>query len=67
MWCGDGGTLIRMKMNQVLDISPGSNPPTLTVEAGATHLNMAKAHIVRNYSGHAEVTAVPFTALFLAP
>ena len=43
--CGtaDGGTLIRMKMNQILDISPGTNAPTLTVQAGATHLQMAKA------------------------
>ena len=48
--CGvaDGGTLIRMKMNQVLDISPGSNPPTLTVQAGATHLQMAKALQAQN-------------------
>ncbi len=39
--CGvaDGGTLIRMKMNAVLSIGP----ETLVVQAGATHLNMAKA------------------------
>jgi FAD/FMN-containing dehydrogenase len=39
--CGvaDSGTLIRMKMNRILNI--GSD--TLTVEADATHLNMAKA------------------------
>jgi hypothetical protein len=39
--CGtaDGGTLIRMKMNRILKI--GSD--TLTVDAGATHLHMAKA------------------------
>ena len=39
--CGvaDGGTLIRMKMNRILNIGGD----TLTVEAGATHLNMAKA------------------------
>lgn len=38
--CGvaEGGTLIRMKMNRILNI--GSD--TLTVEAGATHLTMAK-------------------------
>lgn len=39
--CGvaDGGTLIRMKMNKILSI--GTN--TLTVQAGAVHLDMAKA------------------------
>ena len=39
--CGaaEGGTLIRMKMNQILSIGPD----TLIVQAGATHLNMAKA------------------------
>ncbi|HEV2133288.1 MAG TPA: FAD-dependent oxidoreductase [Terracidiphilus sp.] len=39
--CGvaEGGTLIRMKMNKILNI--GAN--TLTVEAGAVHLDMAKA------------------------
>src|SRR5271154_7632632 len=38
--CGvaEGGTLIRMKMNRILSIGDD----TLTVEAGATHLNMAK-------------------------
>lgn len=38
--CGvaEGGTLIRMKMNRILNIGDD----TLTVEAGATHLNMAK-------------------------
>lgn len=38
--CGvaDGGTLIRMKMDQILNIGDD----TLTVQAGATHLNMAK-------------------------
>jgi len=48
--CGvaEGGTLIRMKMNQVLNISPGSNPPTLTVQAGATHLQMAKTLQAQN-------------------
>ena len=39
--CGvaDGGTLIRMKMNQILSIGPDS----LTVQADAVHLDMAKA------------------------
>jgi FAD/FMN-containing dehydrogenase len=39
--CGvaESGTLIRMKMDKILNI--GQN--TLTVEAGATHLDMAKA------------------------
>ena len=38
--CGaaEGGTLVRMKMNRILNIGSG----TLTVEAGATHLDMAK-------------------------
>jgi FAD/FMN-containing dehydrogenase len=39
--CGvaDGGTLIRMRMNRILNISADS----LTVEAGAIHLTMARA------------------------
>ncbi|MBT9331598.1 FAD-binding oxidoreductase [Paracidobacterium acidisoli] len=39
--CGvaEGGTLIRMKMNQILNIGPD----TLTVQADAIHLDMAKA------------------------
>lgn len=39
--CGvaDGGTLIRMKMNQILNIGPDS----LTVQADALHIDMAKA------------------------
>ena len=38
--CGvaDGGTLIKMKMNRILNIGTD----TLTVEAGAVHLDMAK-------------------------
>lgn len=38
--CGvvDGGTILKMKMNRILDI--GSN--TLTVEAGALHIDLAK-------------------------
>jgi FAD/FMN-containing dehydrogenase len=38
--CGvaEGGTLIRMKMNRILNVGPDS----LTVEAGATHIDMAK-------------------------
>ena len=45
--CGaaDGGTLIRMKMNQILSIGP----ETLVVQAGATHLNMAKALEAKGY------------------
>jgi FAD/FMN-containing dehydrogenase len=44
--CGvaDGGTLIRMKMNQILSIGPTG----LTVQADATHLEMAKALEVQN-------------------
>lgn len=44
--CGqaEGGTLIRMKMNKVLNI--GQN--TLTVQAGAVHLDMAKALEAQN-------------------
>ena len=44
--CGvaDGGTLIRMKMNQILSIGPGS----LTAQADATHLQMAKALEAKN-------------------
>lgn len=38
--CGvaEGGTLIRMKMNRILNVGTD----TLTVEAGATHLEMAR-------------------------
>lgn len=38
--CGvaDGGTLLRMKMNRILNIGPD----TLTVEAGALHIDLAK-------------------------
>jgi FAD/FMN-containing dehydrogenase len=44
--CGaaDGGTLIRMKMNQILSVSQDS----LTVQAGAVHLQMAKALAAKN-------------------
>ncbi|MGB6871714.1 MAG: FAD-binding protein [Acidobacteriaceae bacterium] len=44
--CGvaDGGTLIRMKMNQIMSIGPGS----LTAQADATHLQMAKALEAQN-------------------
>ncbi len=44
--CGvaDGGTLIRMKMNKILTITQDS----LTVEAGAVHLDMAKALEAKN-------------------
>src|SRR5271156_6326099 len=39
--CGvaDGGTLVRMKMNRILNIGTD----TLTVEAGAIHIDMAQA------------------------
>jgi len=44
--CGvaEGGTLIRMQMNRVLNISGNE----LTVEAGAVHLDMAKALEAKN-------------------
>ncbi|HWZ44661.1 MAG TPA: FAD-binding protein [Candidatus Saccharimonadales bacterium] len=44
--CGvaEGGTLIRMKMNRVLNIGAD----TLTVEAGATHIDMAQELEKRN-------------------
>jgi FAD/FMN-containing dehydrogenase len=44
--CGitDGGTLIRMKMNRILDISAD----TMTVEAGARHIDMARELEKRN-------------------
>jgi len=44
--CGtaEAGTLIRMKMNRILNIGPD----TLTVEAGATHIVMAKELESRN-------------------
>ncbi len=44
--CGvaDGGTLIRMKMNRILNIGQDS----LTVQAGAVHLNMANALKAKN-------------------
>jgi FAD/FMN-containing dehydrogenase len=46
--CGvaDGGTLIRMKMNQILNIDAANN--TLTVQADCTHLQMAKALEAQN-------------------
>lgn len=44
--CGvaDGGTLLRMKMDQILSIGPAG----LTVQADATHLQMAKALEAQN-------------------
>ncbi|ADW69365.1 FAD-binding oxidoreductase [Granulicella tundricola] len=44
--CGvaDGGTLIRMKMNKVLNVGDD----TLTVEAGAIHLDLAKMLEAKN-------------------
>lgn len=47
--CGvaDNGTLIRMQMNQILSINPGSSdgstPSTLVAQPDCTHLQMAKA------------------------
>jgi FAD binding domain len=44
--CGtsEGGTLIRMRMNRILNISADS----ITVEAGATHIDMAQALAKQN-------------------
>jgi len=44
--CGvaEGGTLIRMRMNRILAIGPD----TITVEAGARHIDMARALEKRN-------------------
>src|SRR6202042_3732373 len=44
--CGvaDGGTLVQMKMNKILNIGPDS----LTVQADAVHLDMAKALEAKN-------------------
>ncbi len=44
--CGvaDGGTLIRMKMNQILSVGQDS----MTVQADAVHLDMAKALVAQN-------------------
>jgi FAD/FMN-containing dehydrogenase len=44
--CGvaDGGTLIRMKMNRILNIGPDA----ITVEAGARHIDMARELETRN-------------------
>ena len=46
--CGvaENGTLIRMRMNQILNIDPVAN--TLTVQADCTHLQMAKALEAQN-------------------
>src|ERR1700758_4758765 len=48
--CGvaDGGTLIRMKMNRILNIGTDS----LTVEAGAIHIDMAKAFEAKGFQFH---------------
>jgi len=45
--CGtaEGGTLIRMKMNRILSMGP----ETLVVEAGAIHLEMARALEAKGY------------------
>ena len=44
--CGaaEGGTLLRMKMNRILNIGPD----TMTVEAGARHIDMARELAQRN-------------------
>ncbi len=44
--CGaaEGGTLLRMKMNRILNIGPD----TMTVEAGARHIDMARELARRN-------------------
>jgi FAD/FMN-containing dehydrogenase len=53
--CGvaDGGTLIRMKMNQILSIGQDTDgQPTLTVQADAIQIDMAKyleAHNLQFY------------------
>ena len=48
--CGtaDGGTLIRMKMNRILDI----NDDTVTAEAGALYIDIAKELEKRNLQFH---------------
>jgi FAD/FMN-containing dehydrogenase len=43
-WVADGGTLIRMKMNQILSVGQDS----MTVQADAVHLDMAKALAAQN-------------------
>jgi FAD/FMN-containing dehydrogenase len=45
--CGaaDGGTLVRMKMDQIISIGPD----TLVVQAGAVHLDMANALKAKGY------------------
>ena len=58
--CGtaDGGTLIRMKMNQILSIGPD----TLVVQAGATHLHMAKALQEKGYQFYVNTEIGSLTA-----
>jgi len=58
--CGtaDGGTLIRMKMNQILSIGP----ETLVVQAGATHLHMAKALQEKGYQFYVNTEIGSLTA-----
>lgn len=58
--CGvaDSGTLVRMKMNQILSIGPDS----LVVQAGATHLNMAKALQQKGYQFYVNTEIGSLTA-----
>jgi hypothetical protein len=58
--CGtaDGGTLVRMKMNQLLNIGPD----TLVVQAGATHLHMAKALQEKGYQFYVNTEIGSLTA-----
>jgi FAD/FMN-containing dehydrogenase len=58
--CGvaEGGTLIRMKMNRVLHI--GKN--TITVEAGARHIDMARELLKRGLQFYVNTEIVSLTA-----
>jgi hypothetical protein len=58
--CGtaDGGTLIRMKMNQLLSIGPD----TLVAQAGATHLHMARALQEKGYQFYVNTEIGSLTA-----
>jgi FAD/FMN-containing dehydrogenase len=58
--CGtaDGGTLVRMKMNNIISIGPD----TLVVQAGATHLNMAQALMAKNYQFYVNTEIGSLTA-----
>jgi FAD/FMN-containing dehydrogenase len=58
--CGvaDGGTLVRMKMNQIISIGPD----TLVVQAGATHLQMAQALAAKGYQFYVNTEIGSLTA-----